>query len=523
VTNQRTEIAREYHESTKLTYINLRNKPPLYKVYSKAPTIPLPVNFRHPNVSTLEAVSGLIAESGEAFTLETLAALLYFSAGVVRKRVLPEVGEVHYRAAASAGALYPIETYVACQDIPGLEAGVYHFSPAEFTLRQLRQGDYRGMLATAAGSEETIIKSAVTFIFTSIFWRSTWKYRTRGYRYCFWDNGTIVANLTAMASALGVPARLVVGFVDHSVDQLLGIDGEKEASICLVPVGKNGSHPTISPSLHLSTIEASSVSPTTEEIAYPEIHQTHNASLLLAEDEASDWKRTLTFQSSQNWESLYLESSDENRLNPKDLEQVIAERGSTRRFARGSISFSHLSALLDKSTKGLSADFLRFEGESLLDLYLIVNSVEGLPPGAYCFAPEQGGLELLQEGNFREEAGHLCFEQALGADASAVVFFLADLERIWKCYGNRGYRAAQLEAGIVGGKLYLCAYSLGLGASGITFYDDEITDFFSPHAAGKSVMFVVTLGKTARPNRVRPFRSRIGAKLDALARGAGQV
>jgi len=76
------------------------------------------------------------------------------------------------------------------------------------------------------------------------------------------------------------------------------------------------------------------------------------------------------------------------------------------------------------------------------------------------------------------------------------VYFLADLDNILENFGNRGYRAVELEAGILGGKLYLCAYGLGLGASGLTFFDDEVTDFFSPHAKGKSVMFLVAIGKS---------------------------
>jgi SagB-type dehydrogenase family enzyme len=158
------------------------------------------------------------------------------------------------------------------------------------------------------------------------------------------------------------------------------------------------------------------------------------------------------------------------------------------------------------------ADFLGLEGTSLLDLYIIVNAVEGLTPGAYVFSPQRRELELLAEGNFREDAGHLGFEQALSADASAVVFFMADLGRILARYGNRGYRAAQLEAGILGGRLYLATHSLGLGATGLTFYDDDVTDFFSPHAAGKSLMFVVALGATAERNQVRPFRSRVALR-----------
>ena len=123
-------------------------------------------------------------------------------------------------------------------------------------------------------------------------------------------------------------------------------------------------------------------------------------------------------------------------------------------------------------------------------------------------------------GSFREEAGHLCFEQALGADSSAVVYLMCDLEWVLERFGNRGYRAAQLEAGVMVGNAYLCAHSLGLGATGMTFFDDNVTEFFSPHAQGKSLMFLVAIGRTDAINRVRPFRSRVGVLLDSLARGA---
>jgi hypothetical protein len=66
---------------------------------------------------------------------------------------------------------------------------------------------------------------------------------------------------------------------------------------------------------------------------------------------------------------------------------------------------------------------------------------------------------------------------------------------VLKRFGNRGYRVAQLDAAVAGGKLYLAAYALRLGATGLTFFDDDVTDFFSPHAAGKSVMFLVAAGR----------------------------
>ena len=176
----------------------------------------------------------------------------------------------------------------------------------------------------------------------------------------------------------------------------------------------------------------------------------------------------------------------------------MVRRGSSRQFAHKSITMVQLSTMLHRSTRGVPADVQGPDGVLLNDLYLIVHSVDGLPPGAYVFHRNRDSLELLKQGNFRKEAGFLGLRQALPADAAANVFFLADLKQILEKYGNRGYRAAQLEAGIIGGKLYLSAYAQRLGATGLTFFDDDVTTFFSPHAEGKSVMFLVALGVPMR-------------------------
>ena len=153
--------------------------------------------------------------------------------------------------------------------------------------------------------------------------------------------------------------------------------------------------------------------------------------------------------------------------------------------------------MLDRATRGIPADFLDPMGSQLNDLYLIVHAVEGLNSGAYVFHCTLGVLECLKQGDFRSQAAYLGLEQALPGDAAADVFFLADQQPILQRFGNRGYRAVQLEAGILGGKLYLGAYALRLGATGLTFYDDEVIRFFSPHAEGKSAIFLVALGNSA--------------------------
>jgi SagB-type dehydrogenase family enzyme len=182
---------------------------------------------------------------------------------------------------------------------------------------------------------------------------------------------------------------------------------------------------------------------------------------------------------------------------PKDtIEQVILRRGSTRTFDKeASLTLAQLSTILDCATRGLPADFLKPPGAQLNDLYLIVHSVQGLKPGAYFFQRGWNTLELMREGEFRAEAYHLGLEQELPADACVDIFFLVDLGRILERYGNRGYRAVQLEAGAIGGRIYLAAYAQRLGATGLTFFDDDVIKFFSPHAKSKSAIFLLAIGK----------------------------
>ena len=226
--------------------------------------------------------------------MEALARLLFFSAGLTRKRVLPVAGEVHYRAAASAGALFPVELYLVCQDIPGLAAGVYHFAPAEFSLRRLREGDYRSLLLHATANHRDIATAPATLICTAIFWRSAWKYRERGYRYCFWDTGTILANLLAVSSALGLPARVVAGFLDSQVDHLLGIESQREAAICLVPLGIGSGSPPGRDTLDLSSLPDHGLETSLEtskgRVNYPEMLRTHAASCLATQEEVAAWR-----------------------------------------------------------------------------------------------------------------------------------------------------------------------------------------------------------------------------------------
>ena len=179
------------------------------------------------------------------------------------------------------------------------------------------------------------------------------------------------------------------------------------------------------------------------------------------------------------------------------VERVILRRGSTRLFPPEPITFEQLSTILTATTYPLAADF-RDLAPGINTAYVIVNAVDNLNSGAYFLDPQSRELAPLKSGTFRSDAAYLCLEQPLLGQAAAVIFLMADLEQVTERLGPRGYRAALLEAGILGGRLYLAAYALKLGATGTTFYDDEVTGFFSPHAGGKIPTLSIGIGHDPR-------------------------
>ena len=244
--NNETKYAKEYHEETKHSeisiqrsrhYLDWNNKPLPFKVYSNLPLISLPTDFSQPTQGALNSIGKTQPTKGKSavFDIKSLAELLFFSAGITRVLKL-DYGTYYMRAASATGALYPIEMYIICQDIPGLKAGVYHFCPGDFTLAELRSGDYRATLADIAGGNNNIISSPITVAYTSIAWRNAWKYQARSYRHWFWDSGVIAANFLATSISLEISTQLIMGFVDNAVNRLLRLDDNQEARCC------SGSH-----------------------------------------------------------------------------------------------------------------------------------------------------------------------------------------------------------------------------------------------------------------------------------------
>ena len=507
--NRDVRAAWKYHDGTKHSYWSVRtsthvldwaNRPLPFKIYPASKPIPLPRDVPQTGVAALAAISARVPSSGgEAVPdLQDLARILFFSAGITKQRKYPG-GEIYFRAAACTGALYEIELYVVTGELKGLDAGVYHFHPADVSLRLLRKGDFRGNLAQAAAMEPAVARAPATIVCTGTYWRNAWKYGARTYRHFGWDNGTLLANMLAVATASGLPAEIVLGFVDAEVNGLLDLDARREVALCMVPIGST-SESSLPLAREAAALGLETIPLSKRELEYPAMLEMHEASSLVSEEEVAQWRGTRpVFPSpAPEGEEVRLQPVPEEEQPADTIEQVILRRGSTRTFdPTASIRLAQLSTILDGATQGLPADFLE-PGAQLNDIYLIAHSVQGLASGAYFFHRERKTLELLKSGGFRAEAGRLGLEQQLPADACVAVFFLADLNRILEAYGNRGYRAVQLEAGAIGGRMYLAAYAQRLGASGLTFFDDEVIEFFSPHAKDKSAIFLLAIGKALK-------------------------
>jgi SagB-type dehydrogenase family enzyme len=491
VTTPYLPAAREYHERTKLVpgqatarRIDPALIPRQYKRYVDLPALPLP----EPAVSgrPLFGVHGRQAEAAGALTVPALAGVLHYAAGIVQRRTISG-REVEFRAASCTGALYHVEVYVVAGDLEGLPAGVYHFDVPSGSLRALRHGDFRRPLAEAC-CDDGLRGAPASLVLTSTFWRNAWRYEERAYRHAFWDAGTLLANLLSVAEAHDLRPQLRSAFVDADVNALLGVDGRREVAVAVVALGAGPAAavtPRVTP-LHLETEALSRA-----EIEYPLIWQTHAATSLGHCVEVEAWRLRAAQPPTGAVERTSRTSSRRESL---PVEAAIERRGSSRRFARDPMPREAFEAILGAASGSVRSDHAA--SQALCRPYVIVNAVETHQAGAYAVG-EDGGLQLRVAGDLRAAAAGLALGQPAAGEAAVNLYFIAGLREMTEGSGERGYRALQLEAGIRTGQVYLAATSLGLGATGLTFYDDEVARLFGLDPIDAAVLMLVAFGPSA--------------------------
>jgi len=216
--------------------LNWTNKPVLYKKYPGSKKIQLPKKLQDSSMSlteTLKKRKSIRSFSNQPLSILELSFLLWASTGIQRID-----GNYSFRTAPSAGALYPIETYITANNIEGLPKGLYHYNIEEHSLEQLQIGSIGEKLAQAALNQKMIATAPVVFVWSAIFHRTKWKYNQRAYRYIYLDAGHIAENLSLAATGIGLGSCQIGAFFDEEVNTLLSIDGINESVLYLSVLGK---------------------------------------------------------------------------------------------------------------------------------------------------------------------------------------------------------------------------------------------------------------------------------------------
>jgi SagB-type dehydrogenase family enzyme len=225
----------KYSKTTKWESLDWQKKLPIYKQYSGQNQILLP-KFNLDTNYTVEQIfrsrKSVRNFTSEAISMEQLSTLLWACTGISRIE-----GDYAFRTAPSAGALYPIETYVVSNHINELPPGIYHYNIYQHTLTSVKEGLQGEILANAALGQIMCASAPLVLIWTAIFQRSRWKYRQRAYRYIYLDAGHIGENLALAAVALGLGSCQIGAFYDDEINAIVNVDGEQESAIYLSVVG----------------------------------------------------------------------------------------------------------------------------------------------------------------------------------------------------------------------------------------------------------------------------------------------
>jgi SagB-type dehydrogenase family enzyme len=409
-----------------------------------------------------------------------------------------------YRSVPSAGALYPVEIYVSGAGIPGLPPGLFHYDIQTFALRQLRGEEASTRIAETLSVPKPENKW-VSFLLSGIFFRSSWKYRKRAFRYVMLDTGHLVENLVSALAFAGLSSSVRYDFVDERLCALLGLDRRKEACFAIVDVrleellnaAGEGVSPPEPEMSNLEMINASRVS--SHEVTYDAIEQIYfTSSERLKGDHPGGKMPFVTLPEPRQWFPVRRQDVKNFKT---DYAGVVQRRRSRRNFVNEPIpimSFMRLLSLM--GTVPVSGTNVT-PYLSPVTTGFLVGHVEGFDQGFYQFDSEKNRYGLLKSGSFVKKMAGVCLDQLWLANAGALFLFVANLKALDDSWGARAYRYAMLDSGALGQRLYLGSAALGLGCCGIgAFYDNEARRLLDLND-DSYLLYLVAVGKIKRNRR----------------------
>ncbi|HTL51117.1 MAG TPA: SagB/ThcOx family dehydrogenase [Planctomycetota bacterium] len=515
-----------------------------------SPYLPFATNDFNPKLESGKHDDAAVGEIGPA----RLSRLLYFTNGVTKimhMHLGVKVMKFLMRASPSAGGLYPTEIYVAIRNNRHFESGIYNYQVRDHSIIPLWDGDHWKSFERYCFGHAALAESSLTLLFSILPFRSSWRYKERGYRRCLLDTGHVLGNLVAYGHREGFAPALVGGFWDSAFNGHLFFDDNEEVLLAAIAMPLMAGAPPLEPataSAGAATGAAPVQTAVTPKLSAPALRSPprelpdlasvpvdqislhlHRLSCIegpLDPTMAADLVPPAIVPVSAATpaaaaEPVSLESPRDQSAWKHDLGRTILLRRSTRSYSGAPIpktqlaallayGYSHFPAALTASSAVPAADFTapgidrgqpgshgKLFAPEILDSYLIAIQVPGLPSGAYRYDPLGQRALPIKEGDFKRPVHHFCLEQELGRDAAAILIHAADLTRAVERYGERAYRYLHLDSGHIGQRLNLAAIAMNLGASGIGgFFDDEVNDLLNL-PKNHIITYITTLGVPA--------------------------
>lgn len=234
-------VSEVFHENSKITPAAAQFEPSAeamqvapdgFKRYVHAPRIELPAATRRAAAPLAETVlrrRSCRQFSGAPISRGDVADLAFYCLGTQDASVR--------RCLPSAGGLYPLELYVAAGSVDDLPAALYHYDARRHALSLVAQAPPLPQIASAVFIPEAVEHAAAALILTAVFGRSKIKYGERAYRFALLEAGHAMQNLCLTATALGLGACPVGGFLDDAMNDLVDVDGVEEAALYACVVG----------------------------------------------------------------------------------------------------------------------------------------------------------------------------------------------------------------------------------------------------------------------------------------------
>jgi SagB-type dehydrogenase family enzyme len=425
---QDNSSGKAYHEATKHSYLSVQLDPN----YIDASTQPIafkvyPKFYRRVKLNLNNKIHSFI----------------WLTSAVTLEKVYNNV-PYKLRVNPSAGALYPTEVYVQIRGVPDIVDGIYHVEVENNCLTLIYE-------LIDDGLESYIIpnKSISGFIFfiSSVYYRSSWKYKNRSIRYCLLDSGHHLGAIAASAYLHERDIQLIFDFDKLALNTALGFENKEFITACVI------------------SGEAQDQKVRQLRLKVPFVCGTD---YFEANQFIEDSYQTTACQTSHQ-QQLKQPQFD---FEPDKFYQTVWNRRSIRRFRKESILQEQYLYVLQKLEQSIPTE--NFEE---VEIYSVVHRVEGMLPGLY------KGANLIKAGNFSEQTGYLCINQAIAKDCGVILFFVCEYT---------SYQTAMQIAGFLGQRIYLVSNYIAIQCSGIgAFYDNETQEFLE---TDKDVLYAMAIG-----------------------------